>query len=77
MTPIPPVRDQGEGTDGLACKPTGVCNSSCEPRTSGYVHAREKPVSHRYVWEIYSVPGKHHRVGDFEEGGQRGREDGR
>ena len=34
-------------------------------------------VSHRHVWEKYIVPGKHHWVVDLEQGGQRGREDGR
>jgi len=37
----------------------------------------KKPVSPRYVWGKYTVPSKHHWVGDLEEVGQRGREDGR
>ena len=36
-----------------------------------------KPVSPKHVWGKYIVPSKHHRVGDLEEAGQRGREDRR
>jgi len=53
MTPIPPAKRKAEGTDGLACRPTGVCNSSCKLGTSGYVHAKETGEPQTCLGEIY------------------------